>query len=73
MNDGKAKVSVKLNGEVQCFEAGTTLQQLVEKHGLKVNSILIELNGAAVPRREWPTRAIAENDQMEFLRVVAGG
>ncbi len=62
-----------LNGEVKSFEDPTTLMDLVEAHGLKVNSILIELNGEAVLRSEWTKRKIQDGDKMEFLRVVAGG
>lgn len=68
-----SKVNVTLNGEAKSFEDPTTLMDLVEAHGLKVNSILIELNGEAVLRSEWPTRKIQQGDRMEFLRVVAGG
>ena len=67
------QVTVTLNGEAKSFDENTTLMDLVEAHGLKVNSILIELNGEAVLRSEWPTRKIQAGDQMEFLRVVAGG
>lgn len=68
-----SKVNVTLNGEAKSFDDPTTLMDLVEAHGLKVNSILIELNGEAVLRSEWPTRKVQDGDQMEFLRVVAGG
>lgn len=68
-----SNVNVTLNGEVKSFEDPTTLMDLVEAHGLKVNSILIELNGEAVLRSEWTKRKIQDGDKMEFLRVVAGG
>jgi len=67
------KVDVTLNGEAKSFDDPTTLMDLVEAHGLKVNSVLVELNGEAVLRSEWATRQIQSGDKMEFLRVVAGG
>lgn len=67
------QVTVTLNGEAKSFDDSTTLMDLVVAHNLKVNSILIELNGEAVLRSEWPTRKIQSGDKMEFLRVVAGG
>jgi len=73
MSSHRDLVTVKLNGETRSFEYTTTLMDLVEAHGLKVNSILIELNGEAVLRSKWSTHKIQEGDQMEFLRVVAGG
>jgi sulfur carrier protein len=35
--------------------------------------ILVEHNGLAVHRHEWPKRPLAEGDRIEFIRVVAGG
>ncbi|MEM6885062.1 MAG: sulfur carrier protein ThiS [Verrucomicrobiota bacterium] len=68
-----SKVEITLNGETKSFENSTTLMDLVEAHGLKVNAILIELNGEAILRSQWSTRKIQQGDRMEFLRVVAGG
>jgi len=40
---------------------------------LPPQSILVEHNGLALHRHEWPGRSLAEGDRIEFIRVVAGG
>jgi sulfur carrier protein len=40
---------------------------------LPPQSILVEHNGLALHRHEWPEHILAEGDRIEFIRVVAGG
>jgi len=47
--------------------------ELVERFELIPQAVLIEHNGLALHRHEWPNRSLAEGDQIEFVRVVAGG
>lgn len=66
-------MTVWLNGERADARGATTVSQLAEQYGLQPNNILIEHNGVALRRREWPERKLAEADRIEFIRVVAGG
>ena len=50
-----------------------TVAELIERLQLSPQTILIEHNGLALHRHEWPAKNIAEGDQIEFIRVVAGG
>ena len=51
----------------------TTVAELVERYELAPQTVLIEHNGLALHRHEWPQRSLTEGDQVEFVRVVAGG
>ena len=64
---------VSLNGERADARGARTIAELVESFQLSPQSILIEHNGLALRRQEWPQRKLAEGDQIEFIRVVAGG
>lgn len=66
-------MTVSLNGEKVDTRGAQTIADLVERYQLPPQSILIEHNGLALHRREWPKRTLAEGDQIEFIRVVAGG
>ena len=66
-------IKIVLNGKAKEVAAGTTLMDLVNEHGLKVNSILIEHNTVAIRRQDWTEFNVAESDRVEFLKVVAGG
>ena len=66
-------MTVRLNGENADARGAETVAELAERYGLHPNSILIEHNGVALHQREWAARTLAESDQVEFIRVVAGG
>ena len=50
-----------------------TLPELVDALGLPASALLIEHNGLALLRDEWPERPLADGDRIEFLRITAGG
>ena len=66
-------MTVWLNGERAETRGAGNIAELAERYGLLPNSILIEHNGVALHRREWPEREVAQDDRIEFIRVVAGG
>lgn len=64
---------ILLNGEEADTRGATRVEELVACYDLKPETVLIEHNGLALHRREWKTRALAEGDRIEIIRVVAGG
>jgi len=70
--DSYAVKKILLNGEPHQTSAAT-ITELVASLGLPAPTLLIEHNGEAVRRNEWPTRPISEDDRVELLRIAAGG
>jgi thiamine biosynthesis protein ThiS len=66
-------MTISLNGEKADARGAATVAELVERYQLSPQSVLIEHNGLALHRQEWPQRPLAEGDRVEFIRVVAGG
>ena len=66
-------VHILLNGERRPVAAGMPLLGLVRELGLPVQGVLVEYNGTALLRDEWPGVGLGEGDRVEILRVVAGG
>jgi len=66
-------MKISLNGETVDTREAKTVAQLIDRYQLPPQSILVEHNGLALRRREWPERSLAEGDRIEFIRVVAGG
>ena len=64
---------ISLNGREADANGAQTVADLVERCQLPAQTVLIEHNGVALHRHEWPKRALAEGDQIEIIRVVAGG
>ena len=67
------QIFIVLNGDRRTVPAGVGLAALIEGLGLPVQGVLIEHNGRALLRDEWPGVRLAEGDRLEILRVVAGG
>ena len=64
---------ILLNGESVEVRDAENISQLIEQYRLLPQSVLIEHNGLALHRREWPQRFLSEGDRVELIRVVAGG
>jgi len=66
-------MKIAINGESVDAREAKTIAELVDRYQLPPQSILVEHNGLALHRREWPDRLITDGDRIEFIRVVAGG
>jgi sulfur carrier protein len=66
-------MKIAVNGESVDTREAKTIAELIERYELPPQSILVEHNGLALHRHEWPEHPLAEGDRIEFIRVVAGG
>ncbi len=66
-------MTISLNGEKVEVDGVETLAELIRRYQFSPQSILVEHNGLALHRRDWPQKSLAEGDRVELIRVVAGG
>jgi sulfur carrier protein len=66
-------MTVQINGEAREILRSATVAELVIELELPAPTLLIEHNGVALHRSEWPGTTLADGDRIELLRVVAGG
>ncbi|MDQ3117050.1 MAG: sulfur carrier protein ThiS [Verrucomicrobiota bacterium] len=66
-------MKIFLNGEAADCGEVSTVQDLITRHGLLPETTLVERNGVALRRSEWPAQKLQEGDRLEVLRVAAGG
>mgnify|MGYP000897755288 CR=1 FL=1 len=68
-------MTIHLNGEPREIEGidGCSVMELVERLGLGVHPVLVELDGKALLRKEFPDHQVAEGSRIEIVRMVAGG
>jgi len=66
-------MTISLNGEKADARGAGTIAELVQCYELKPEAVLVEHNGLALHRREWPQQTLSEGDQIEIVHVVAGG
>lgn len=64
---------IHINGEEKQLADGLTLGQLVEQLGMKQDRVAVERNREIVPRTEWSTTNLAEDDRLEIVHFVGGG
>ncbi len=66
-------MQITVNGEPRELHRSATIADFVNELALPAPTLLIEHNGTALHRSEWPTMPLCEGDRIELLRVVAGG
>jgi sulfur carrier protein len=66
-------MKLNLNGQARDIETGTTISDLLISLQLAEKLVLVELNGQAVQRGDFPATELEEGDSIEIVRMVAGG
>jgi len=64
---------ISLNGEQTDSRGAATIAELITRFELPPEAVLVEHNGVALHRREWPQKPLTQGDRIEIIRVVAGG
>jgi sulfur carrier protein len=66
------RMKVVLNGKDERVSA-ENVDALVNNLELVPETVLVEHNGVALLRSEWPQTPLADGDRVEILKVAAGG
>jgi len=66
-------VKVIANDEPVELPDGATVADLLAALGLDKRWVVVERNGAPVPRPEVGATTLADGDRVELVRAVAGG
>ena len=65
-----------LNGRSQEFvdlQSGASMEQLLVALVLKPDRVAVERNGEIVPRAQWPSTFLLQDDRLEVVHFVGGG
>jgi sulfur carrier protein len=63
---------IVLNGQNESVSS-ENVDDLVNSLALVREAVLVEHNGVALLRSEWPQTALSDGDEIEILNVAAGG
>ena len=66
-------IALQVNGECRQALSGLSLQQLLVELGYEPRLVVVEFNGAIVPRAQWPDQPVAAGDRLEVVTIVGGG
>jgi sulfur carrier protein len=74
MSQATVNASIQINGQEEPLGAAT-LAALLEEKAVDVSQrgIAVALNGAVVPRAEWPATTLKPGDTVEIVRARQGG
>jgi thiamine biosynthesis protein ThiS len=61
------------NGENVPAELPCSLHEFLRSRNLSPRSVVVEHNGEAVAPSEFTNRKLHDGDQLEIVRIVAGG
>ena len=66
-------MNVTVNGEPRSLETDTSLGKLLEQLGLSGKRIAVEVNRDIVPRSDYDSYQLSENDTVEIVNAIGGG
>lgn len=66
-------MEILINGEKMVIPEVEDISKVVAALELEPTMVLVEHNGLALRRSEWRDTKIQSGDQLEILRVAAGG
>ena len=71
MNSASAQVLA--NGKLVPAPLPCSVEQFLITQGLPPRSVVVELNGDALPPSEFSRRPLSAGDRLEIVKIVAGG
>jgi sulfur carrier protein len=71
----EAAVTIKVNGKPESIGvASVSVAELLTLQNVKMpDMVSVQLNGDILERASFPTTAVQENDEVEFLYFMGGG
>lgn len=66
-------LALSLNGRPEQAAAGTTIAELLAMKGQRIEWVVVEHNGEALPRTRYAETRLEDGDRLEVVRAVAGG
>jgi sulfur carrier protein len=66
-------IRIELNGRPQALPAGTTVDALLARLGVRAEAAAVEVDEQLVPRAERASRVLADGARVEVVTLVGGG
>ena len=66
-------MNITVNGENRTIEANSSLAQLLQALDLQGKRIAVEVNRDIVPRSEYNSFVLSDDDQVEIVNAIGGG
>jgi sulfur carrier protein len=73
MSETSHSVTIRLNGEPYVVESGARLVALLERLGVRLGRVAVELNREIVPKAGYESIVLRDGDELEVISFVGGG
>ena len=64
---------IQLNGTSYEINAGTNLNELLNRLKIQKNKVAIEINGEIVEKNKYPNLILNKDDKVEIVHFIGGG
>lgn len=65
--------TIQVNGEPRPCPAGRHLDEVLTSLGYRPQLVVVEYNGAILPRPRWSEQLVQAGDTLEVVTIVGGG
>ncbi|MFC1855727.1 sulfur carrier protein ThiS [Thermodesulfobacteriota bacterium] len=66
-------MKIVVNGKNHTFKEGTTLSEMIKALDLDITGMIVERNLEVVTKSAYDSTLLQEGDNLELIRLVAGG
>ena len=66
-------IAITVNGKTRTLKTELSLQDLLQDLGMTTGRIAVELNGNIVPRSQFSSQRISNQDSIEIVQAIGGG
>ena len=64
---------ITINGKSEEIKIQLNLAELILSKGLCMNNLVVEHNSCILPKHQWQSVTLKENDTIEIVSFVGGG
>ena len=66
-------ITIILNGKNKQLDGNTSIAQLLENLDLSEKRLAVEINQQIIPRSDFASFTLNENDNVEIVQAIGGG
>ncbi len=66
-------MNIIFNGKARPFQAGISIQELLDQHKLDCQQVVVEHNSNIIPRQRFAETTLHDGDTLEVIHFVGGG
>lgn len=66
-------MNIIINGKPQTFDSNISVAEMIASTYDSDKGIAVAVNNTLIPRNQWATRQLVENDEIVIIKAAYGG